>query len=42
MNEYEILQILMGDCREKLQAYTLSLEEDIKLMQVCEGGCEKV
>lgn len=33
MNEYEILQLLMGDCRERLQAYTLSTEEDVKLAQ---------
>ncbi len=34
MNEYEILQIIMGDCREKLQSYTYSYEEDVKLSQV--------
>ena len=33
MNEYEILQILMGDCRERLAAYKLSFEEDVKLAQ---------
>ncbi|KAJ9518692.1 hypothetical protein QJQ45_018734 [Haematococcus lacustris] len=33
LNEYEILQIMMGDCRERLQAYSYSLEEDIKLAQ---------
>jgi hypothetical protein len=39
MNEYEILQLLMGDCREKLQVYQLSNEEDIKLSQVGRGNC---
>jgi len=33
MNEYEILQLLMGDCRERLQEYTDSYEEDIKIAQ---------
>ncbi|KAF5827149.1 Rubisco LSMT substrate-binding-domain-containing protein, partial [Dunaliella salina] len=33
LNEYEILQILMGDCRERLQAYPLSVEEEIKYSQ---------
>lgn len=33
MNEYEVLQLLMGDCRERLQAYKLTLEEDIKTVQ---------
>jgi hypothetical protein len=33
MNEYEILQILMGDCRERLAAYPNSYEEDLKLLQ---------
>ena len=33
MNEYEVLQLLMGDCRERLSAYRNSLEEDIKAMQ---------
>ncbi|GLC74385.1 hypothetical protein PLESTF_001507400 [Pleodorina starrii] len=33
MNEYEILQILMGDCRERLAAYTKSYEEDVKIAQ---------
>lgn len=37
MNEYEILQLLMGDCREKLQAYKLSMEEDIKISQAGAG-----
>ncbi len=36
MNEYEILQLLMGDCREKLQAYSQNYEEDVKMAQV--GG----
>ena len=30
MNEYEVLQLLMGDCRERLAMYASSLEEDIK------------
>lgn len=34
MNEYEVLQILMGDCRERLAAYKTSREEDVKLLQV--------
>lgn len=33
MNEYEILQILMGDCRERLAAYKKSYEEDVKIAQ---------
>lgn len=33
MNEYEVLQLLMGDCRENLAAYKTSLEEDTKLLQ---------
>ena len=33
MNEYEVLQLLMGDCRERLAAYRKSLEEDIKINQ---------
>ena len=35
MNEYEVLQLLMGDCRERLALYSSSLEEDIKIVQVC-------
>lgn len=34
MNEYEVLQLLMGECRESLAAYKTSLEEDTKLLQV--------
>lgn len=34
LNEYEILQILMGDCRERLQAYPMTVEEEIKYSQV--------
>lgn len=34
MNEYEVLQLLMGDCRERLAAYQMSLEEEIKHNQV--------
>ncbi|KAG2498938.1 hypothetical protein HYH03_003128 [Edaphochlamys debaryana] len=33
MNEYEILQILMGDCRERLAVYPKSYEEDVKIAQ---------
>ncbi|GAX73871.1 hypothetical protein CEUSTIGMA_g1321.t1 [Chlamydomonas eustigma] len=33
MNEYEVLQLLMGDCRERLACYRTSMEEDIKLSQ---------
>lgn len=33
MNEYEVLQLLMGDCRERLSAYPTSFEEDIKSAQ---------
>jgi hypothetical protein len=36
MNEYEVLQLLMGECRERLAAYKLSLEEEVKALQV--GG----
>ncbi len=34
MNEYEVLQLLMGDCRERLAEYQLNLEEEIKMSQV--------
>eukprot|EP00882_Tetradesmus_deserticola_P007360 GHRQ01007754.1.p1 GENE.GHRQ01007754.1~~GHRQ01007754.1.p1 ORF type:complete len:476 (+),score=189.66 GHRQ01007754.1:146-1573(+) len=37
MNEYEVLQLLMGECRESLAAYKTSLEEDTKLAQVGRG-----
>ena len=33
MNEYEILQLLMGDCRDKLSAYGPSIEEETKSLQ---------
>lgn len=33
MNEYEVLQLLMGDCREGLAAYKTSMEDDTKLLQ---------
>lgn len=33
MNEYEVLQLLMGDCRERLQGYTYTLEEELKVVQ---------
>jgi DNA-directed RNA polymerase delta subunit len=38
MNEYEVLQLLMGECRESLAAYKTSLEEDTKIAQVGEGA----
>jgi histone-lysine N-methyltransferase SETD3 len=34
INEYEVLQLLMGDCRDRLQTYKLSTEEEIKVSQV--------
>ena len=36
MNEYEVLQLLMGECRDRLAAYKTTLEEDAKLLQVSE------
>ncbi|GBF87903.1 histone-lysine N-methyltransferase [Raphidocelis subcapitata] len=33
MNEYEVLQLLMGECRERLAEYKGSLEEEIKTLQ---------
>ncbi len=33
LNEYEVLQLLMGDCRERLQGYQTNLEDDLKLVQ---------
>ena len=40
MNEYEVLQLLMGDCRERLAAYGPTLEEMAKSLQVRRwGGC---
>ncbi|KAK3233034.1 hypothetical protein CYMTET_56650 [Cymbomonas tetramitiformis] len=33
MNEYEILQIMMGDCREKLGGYSGNREDEIKVLQ---------
>lgn len=33
MNEYEILQLLMGDCRERLAQYKNNAEEDTKMLQ---------
>jgi histone-lysine N-methyltransferase SETD3 len=38
MNEYEVLQLLMGDCRERLAAYKTSMEEEIKALQVWHGA----
>lgn len=36
LNEYEILQLLMGDCREKLSAYEGNVEEEVKSLQLQE------
>lgn len=35
MNEYEVLQLVMGDCRERLQAYETAgdMEVEVKLLQ---------
>eukprot|EP00879_Flechtneria_rotunda_P029487 GHRR01031896.1.p1 GENE.GHRR01031896.1~~GHRR01031896.1.p1 ORF type:complete len:158 (+),score=60.88 GHRR01031896.1:142-615(+) len=33
LNEYEVLQLLMGECRELLARYKTSLEEDTKTLQ---------
>ncbi len=35
LNEYEVLQLLMGDCRERLQAYETAgdMEAEVKLLQ---------
>jgi hypothetical protein len=38
MNEYEVLQLLMGECRERLAEYKGNLEEEIKGLQVCGWG----
>ena len=32
-NEYEVLQLLLGECRERLSAYVGGAEEDTKLLQ---------
>lgn len=32
-NEYEVLMLLMGECREKLAAYTGSLEDDMQIVK---------
>lgn len=32
-NEYEVLQLLLGECRERLSAYAGGAEEDTKLLQ---------
>ena len=39
MNEYEVLQLLMGECRERLQEYSTTYEEEIKINQVCVCVC---
>lgn len=33
MNEYEVLQLLMGECRTRLGAYMDNLEDDLKALQ---------
>ena len=33
MNEYEVLQLLMGDCRERIAAYSTNAEDEVKLLQ---------
>jgi len=33
VNEYEVLQLLMGDCRDRLSAYDTALEEECKYLQ---------
>ncbi|CAD7695760.1 unnamed protein product [Ostreobium quekettii] len=33
MNEYEVLQLLMGECRTRLAAYDTTIEEDVKALQ---------
>ena len=37
MNEYEVLQLLMGDCRERLNDYRGTLEEAQKELQAPPG-----
>ncbi|GFR43931.1 hypothetical protein Agub_g5069, partial [Astrephomene gubernaculifera] len=41
MNEYEVLQLLMGDCRERLASYGSSYEEDVKTAQQAELGAKE-
>lgn len=33
MNEYETLQLMMGDCRERLAGYEGTVEDEVKLLQ---------
>ncbi|CAL8465053.1 g4588 [Coccomyxa elongata] len=33
LNEYEVLQLLLGECRDRLTSYAGSAEEDLKLLQ---------
>ena len=33
MNEYETLQLMMGDCRERLAGYAGTIEDEVKLLQ---------
>ena len=33
MNEYEVLQLMMGDCRERLAVYDGGMEDEVKLLQ---------
>lgn len=38
MNEYEVLQLLMGDCRERLSGYVGNAEDEVKLLQQTDLG----
>ncbi len=33
INEYEVLQLMLGDCRERLAAYDGGLDDEVKLLQ---------
>ncbi|KAK9917898.1 hypothetical protein WJX75_009348 [Coccomyxa subellipsoidea] len=33
VNEYEVLQLLLGECRDRLTSYAGSAEEDLKILQ---------
>lgn len=33
LNEYEVLQLILSDCQEKLSNYQTTIEEDLKLLQ---------
>jgi histone-lysine N-methyltransferase SETD3 len=36
LNEYEVLQLMLGDCRERMAGYAGALDEEVKLLQ--DGG----